>query len=490
MVPALMVLGTASDVGKSWVTTALCRWLARRGLRVRPFKAQNMSNNAAVADGGEIGRAQWVQAEACGVRPDVHMNPILLKPTGPMGSQVVLQGKALGHQRARDYFTRNSQLWDSVAESYALTAAQADVVVLEGAGSAAELNLAKRDLVNLRMAQHADAACWLVGDIERGGIFASLIGTVQLLPERDRARIHGLLVNRFRGDASLFQDGRQLLEQHSDKPVLGVLPVLRDIEIDAEDSLQLADSAREVLDIAAIRWPQVANFTDLDALRRQPHTGVRWVDRPERLGNPDLIVLPGSKDTIASRRWLTERGFDPVLHAAARRELPILGLCGGFQVLGQELVDDHGVAGTADRIAGLGLLPVRTGFGSDKRVCEAHGTTTGAWLVPPGLPIAGYEIHQGLTDAVSPLLSLSDGPDGCVSGLVAGTYVHGWLDTPATARALVDALRERRGLPPLDDVLEDRAASREAAYDALADHLDAHVDMERALPRSILDLLG
>ncbi len=462
---ALMVQGTASGVGKSWLCTALCRLAARRGIAVAPFKAQNMSNNAAPArtgDGGwgEIGRAQHVQALACGREPHVDMNPVLLKPMSDRGSEVIVAGRSVGAMPAREYRARRAEWWEAVTAAYARL--DADLVVIEGAGSPAEVNLRAGDMVNMAMAHHADAAVLLAGDIDRGGVFAALYGTLALLDDRDRARVKGLVINRFRGDPAILTPGLAPLAERTGVPVLGVVPMRRDIAIDEEDSLGIASTSGEV-DVCVLRLPTVSNFTDLGALAREPGVGVRYEDRPERVGNPDLLVLPGSRDTVADMGWLRERGLDRVVRALANRT-PVLGLCGGYQMLGRRLGDAEG----------LGLLPVVTDYAGDKLVRPTGGETTGRWLLPAGLRVEGYEIHLGRTAADAPLV----GDDGSVRGLTAGTYFHGLLDSPAVRRALIGVLRERRGLDPVPPSKE---ADRLAAFDAAADLLEAHVDLRGLL---------
>lgn len=492
MTTAIMVLGTASGVGKSWVATGLCRLLARRGLRVMPFKAQNMSNNAAPArmpDGswGEIGRAQAAQARAAGQEPHVDMNPLLLKPTGPTGSQVVLEGRALGHQEARAYYTQLNGWFGRITAAYDRLAADADVVVLEGAGSPVEINLMDRDIVNLRMARHAlgradGGGTLLVGDILRGGVFASLLGTLELMPADDRARVAGVIINRFMGDPALLTPGPELFTARAGVPVRGVLPYRRDIRVDEEDGEDLATVGAGTLDICVVRLPTVSNFTDVSGLARAEDVRVRYARTPAEVGTPDLLVLPGAKDTLADLAWMRRTGMDRVVQAAADRCVPVLGLCGGYQLLGRTLTDADGVGGTAGTVPGLGLLPVHTAFSRHKRVREVEGHTRTGWLLPGGLPVQGYEIHQGETAPSAAPLVQTDGPDGAISGLVAGTYLHGLLDTAEVATALINALRERRGLPHRADGTGDLAAWRDAQYDAAADVLEAHLDLEGLVP--------
>ncbi len=463
---ALMVQGTASGVGKSWLAAALCRLLARRGRRVLPFKAQNLSNNAAPArrpDGGwgEIGRAQALQAEACGVEPDTDMNPVLIKPHRD-GAQAIVHGLPEGVFGVEGYRLREARWWEAVEQSWARIAARAEVVVLEGAGSPAEINLPDR--VNMGMARRADAAVILVGDIDRGGVFASLVGTMSLLAPEDRARVAGLVINRLRGDPASLLPGLGPLAERAGAPVLGVLPWRDALVLDDEDSLELRGSAGG-LDLCVVQLPTASNTTDFAALQHHGKIGLRWEKDPERVGNPDLLVLPGSKDTPSDLGWLRATGMDRVILAAAARGIPILGLCGGYQLLGERL----------DEAPGLGLLPVRTRYAPDKVVRPAEGRTTGAWILPAGLPVAGYEIHHGRTEgAMNPVVT-SVTQDGDARGLVAGTYLHGLLDGPEVLDALADALRARRGLPALGPVKP--GLDRRARLDAAADLVEGALDL-------------
>ncbi len=483
MAIALMVQGTGSGVGKSWLCTGLCRLLVRRGLRVAPFKAQNMANNAAaLVGGGEIGRAQAVQAEAARVVATADMNPILIKPVAHTRAQLVVRGQAVGHLEARDYWRDTSALWKLVAESYDRLAATVDVVVLEGAGSPAEFNLRSRDLVNMRMALHADARVLLAGDIDKGGVFASFLGTLGLCAPEEQALIKGWIINRFRGDERLLDPAPAEFGVRTGIPVRGVIPMRRDIVIDREDDPSDLALGGGCVDLAVLRLPTVSNFTDLEPLAHTPGVGLRWVASPDEMGNPDLLLLPGSKDTLSDLRWLRSRGLDRSIRAAAARSIPVLGLCGGYQMLGRTLRDDGGVGGTAATEPGLDLLPVDTVFDQEKRTIAVSGRTTGAWLLPAGLPVDGYEIHQGVTAASAPLVELGDGPDGAVAGLVAGTYAHGFFDRGELRKALVDTLRRRKGLDPLGDApVEDAAAFRERNYEALADLLEARLDLSGLL---------
>lgn len=479
MTPAIMIQGTGSGVGKSWLCTGLCRLYARRGVRVAPFKAQNMANNAAPAvGGGEIGRATAVQAVAAKLAPTVDMNPLLIKPVHHTRAQLVVLGRALDHFEAKDYWKDTSALWGVVSSAYDRLASEYDLIILEGAGSPAEFNLRDRDLVNMRMAAHAQAAVLMAGDIDKGGVFASFLGTWHICAPEERALIKGWIINRFRGDERLLDPAPAQFGERTGIPVRGVIPMRRDIVIDREDDPSDLAGGVGLLDVAVLRLPTVSNFTDLEPLAASPGVALRWVASAESLGNPDLLVLPGSKDTLSDLRWLRARGLDRVVIAAARRQVPVLGLCGGYQMLGNTLLDDGGIGGTAAREQGLGLLPVDTVYGADKRTVDVRGLTCGGWILPAGLPVQGYEIHQGVTTAGdTPLVLLGDGPDGAVRGSVAGAYTHGFFDSGVVRTALVNALRERRGLDPLPEVLEDASVARERAYEALADLLESRLDL-------------
>lgn len=467
MIPAIMVQGTSSGVGKSWLCTALCRLYARRGLRVAPFKAQNMSNNAAPAltptgEWGEIGRAQAVQARAAGLAPHTDHNPILLKPTSERGADVVINGRSLGILAAGEYRARRAEWWAEVRAALDRLGRQHDLLVIEGAGSPAEINLQAGDLVNMAVARQADARVLLAGDIDRGGVFAALLGTLALLSEEDRRRVHGLVINRFRGDPAILAPGLPMLAERAGRPVLGVVPMRPEIAIEAEDSLEIQDRAG-LLDICVLRLPTVANFTDLEPLARHPGVGVRYETEPERVGNPDLLVLPGSRDTEADLRWLRSRRLGRVVQALAEHT-PVIGLCGGFQMLGERMGEQ----------AGLGLLPVRTVYLSEKIVRPREGRTTGRWILPAGLMVEGYEIHLGRTETHEPLLE----DDGAVAGLVAGTYCHGLFARAEVRTALLSALRARRGLDPLPP---SSSPDPTTAFDAAADLVETHLDL-RGLP--------
>lgn len=469
----VMVQGTASGVGKSVIATALCRVLADEGLRVAPFKGQNMSLNAAVTpDGREIGRAQAAQAEAARVPARVEMNPVLLKPEGDARSQVVVLGRATGTRSAREYWRDRAVLWPTVRGALRTLRSEYDVVVIEGAGSPAEMNLRRNDLANMRVAAAAQAVVLLVGDIERGGIFAQLLGTLALLSPADRTRVTGLIVNKFRGDPALFAGGVAYLRRAAGLPILGVLPHDRRLNVPEEDSLALDRSdgpPGAALDIAVIRYPHISNFDDFAPLS-EAGAAVRYVRDPAALGVPDLVVLPGSKTTIADLEWLRDVGIGPRLRSLADAGVPILGICGGFQMLGMTLRDPDGVEGPARTVRGLGLLPVSTTFRAAKRTVPVRGRLVdgGALVAERDLELRGYELHVGDTRASGAshfaVLIRPDGHgvrDGAVSpdGRVIGTYLHGLFEDRGLRDALLVSLARRRGVsPPSSTVALDRYA--------------------------------
>src|SRR4051812_29125605 len=399
---ALMVLGTASHVGKSLIAAAFCRLLAERGHRVAPFKAQNMALNSFVTrEGGEIGRAQVAQAEAAGVEPHVDMNPILLKPMGG-ASQVIVEGAPIGVLTAREYYAAKDALWPRVTAAYERLARRYDAVVLEGAGSPVEINLTEHDLTNLRMARHAGASVVLVADIERGGVFAQIVGTWELMEPPDRARVVGFIINKFRGDATLLDSGLAYLRERTGVPVLGVLPYRPDLQIDQEDSLGIDETASsggpddpDSLDVAVARLPGLSNFTDFWPLSRVPGVRVRYVEAGVALGRPDLVILPGTKTTVRDLDWLRRVGLaDRIVASGADEDGPVLlGICGGFQMLGRRIEDPLGVESDRGQVEGLGLLDAATRFAATKSRHLVSGRVCGS-----DLPVLGYEIHMGETE--------------------------------------------------------------------------------------------
>jgi len=476
--PALMLQGTGSDVGKSLTTAGLCRVFARRGLRVRPFKPQNMSNNAAVTDdGGEIGRAQALQARACGVPPSVHMNPVLLKPETDTGAQVIVQGRRVGTWRARDYIGRKPTLLGAVLDSYARVAAEADLVLIEGAGSPAEVNLRAADIANMGFAEASDVPVVLVADIDRGGVIAALVGTHAVLPQAERDRIRGYVINKFRGDPSLFDDGLRIVTDRTGWPSLGVVPFLPDAaKLPAEDAVALDGSAEAdaaPIRIAVLQLSRIANHDDFDPLRLEPDVALTMIRPGHALpGDVDLVVIPGTKSTAGDLAFLRAQGWDVDLAAHLRRGGRILGICGGYQMLGRRLHDPDGIEGTPGSVDGLGLLDVETVMRPDKRLTEAAGRHRAT-----GMAVHGYEMHIGLTEgpaAAAPFLDLGGRADGAVSaeGRVAGCYLHGLFRSDPFRHAFLAGLRPRAET----GLAFDHAV--EAALDALADHLERHLDID------------
>jgi adenosylcobyric acid synthase len=510
----LMIQGTASGVGKSMLAAAFCRLFSRRGYRVAPFKSQNMALNAFVtAEGGEIGRAQAAQAEAARMAPSVEMNPILLKPETDRRAQVVVRGVVRGSADFGEYERMKPALLPIVADSLARLRRTADLVIIEGAGSPAEINLNAREIVNMRVARMADAPVVLVGDIDRGGVFAAFVGTLALLPRNDRARVRGFIVNKLRGDAALLQSGVEILTARTRVPVLGVVPYIEPWLIPAEDSLDLdgADGgsrtggASPVIDIAVVRQPRIANFDDFEPLAREPGVRVRFVRRPADLDAADLIVLPGSKSTMADLEWLRERGCAEVITAAASRGRPILGICGGYQMLGRALHDPDGAESATAHAPGLGLLPVETTFARVKTTTQVVARAregAGLFGAAAGIPLRAYEIHAGRTEPSvgssarrggAPFAIIerhgraTDDVDGTTSasGIVQGTYLHGLFASGPIRLAVLTYLAARGGKaadprwgtpPPVDP------------YDRLADVVEAAVDVAAVARVAGLDL--
>jgi adenosylcobyric acid synthase len=476
--PGVMVCGTASDVGKSHVVTGLCRLLARKGLRVAPFKAQNMALNSYVTSAGhEIGRAQAAQAMAAGTNPEVAMNPLLLKPTGPVTSQVVVMGQPVAELCYEEYRARAGCLRPVVLAALDDLRGRFDVVVCEGAGGAAEINLLDDDVVNMPLAAAAGLPVLVVGDIERGGVFASLYGTVALLPDHYRALVRGFIVNKFRGDPALIRPGLEELSRRTGVPVLGVLPWLDGVWMDAEDSLALhasttppAAATGDALDVAVVRLPHIANFTDLDPLRAEPGVEVRMA--ASAVGDPDLLVLPGTKATVRDLEWLRERRLDQAVAAAAQRSV-VLGICGGYQMLGTAIED--GVESRAGHVAGLGLLDAQTVFQPTKVLRQRFGSALGA-------PVWGYQVHHGRVRGPSGWVHLDDPPEdeGARSGRVLGTSLHGLFEGDAFRGAFLSEVARARG-KSFTWRPSSFAAARDAQYDRLADALDAHLDLAGVL---------
>ena len=477
----IMVQGTMSGAGKSLLCAALCRIFAQDGYRVAPFKSQNMALNSFVTrDGLEMGRAQVVQAQAAGVEPDVRMNPILLKPSSDTGSQVIVGGEVRGQMSAAAYFRMKRQLIPEILAAFDSLSEEADIVVIEGAGSPAEINLKADDIVNMGLAKLVDAPVLLAGDIDRGGVFAQLYGTVALLEPEERARIAGLVINKFRGDVDILRPGLAMLEEKTGLPVLGVVPYLH-VEIEDEDSLSERLNARDAvkpLDVAVIRLPHVSNFTDFIPLEQHELLGVRYVQRARELGAPDLVILPGTKNTMEDLLWLRQSGLEAAVRRLAQAQTPVLGVCGGYQMLGQTLDDPAGTeSGKPMSLAGLGLLPTRTTFDAQKRRTQVRAVALGAPFA--GARMTGYEIHNGRTTVNGePFCRLADGtPEGCVCPNVFGTYLHGLFDSGELTQALVKLLCVRKGISPKETRPTSMAEYRQAQFDLLADGVRKALDM-------------
>ena len=489
MAKAIMVQGTASNAGKSLLAAALCRIFRQDGYRVAPFKSQNMALNSCITpEGLEMGRAQVMQAQAAGTTPSVRMNPILLKPTNDTGSQVIVNGVPRGTMKAADYFAYKKALVPDIMEAYHSLEEEYDIIVIEGAGSPAEINLQKDDIVNMGMARMAKAPVLLCGDIDRGGVFASLYGTIALLPPEEQKLIRGTIINKFRGDVEILRPGLVQLEQLTGKPVLGVVPML-DVDVDDEDSLsqrlEQRPAKKGLIDIAVIRLPRLSNFTDFNALERMEEVTLRYVRSPKELSKPDLVILPGTKNTMDDLRWLRESGLEAAIlkHAAAGGA--VVGICGGYQMLGRAVSDPEGVEG-GGTLAGLGLLPTDTVFLGEKTRTRVEGVfTTGSGLFAAlsGVPFAGYEIHMGVTTIDGPALvqiksqTGEEKADGCCAGNVWGSYVHGIFDRASCAQAVVNCLRRAKGLEA-DATAVDWDAYQEQQYDKLAAGVRANLDMQ------------
>jgi adenosylcobyric acid synthase len=474
-----MFQGTGSNVGKSLIVAGLCRAFARRGYAVRPFKPQNMSNNAAVTeDGGEIGRAQALQARACGACLSVHMNPVLLKPQSEIGAQVVVQGRMIGNAKAREYQALKPKLMSAVLDSFDRVRANADLVLIEGAGSASEINLREDDIANMGFARAAKCPVALIGDIDRGGIFAQILGTRTALAPEDAATIVGFIVNKFRGDASLFESGMASIAERTGWRALGLLPFFPDAgRLPAEDAFGLGDPKARNVSVATIAVPmlaRIANFDDFDPLRLEPHVRLAFVPAGEALPVADLVMLPGSKATIADLEHFREQGWHIDLLAHVRRGGRVLGVCGGYQMLGKRVADPQGMEGPASVAEGLGLLDVETVLSDEKSLNRLEGE-----CLLNGAPFKGYEMHIGLTegpDCARPLLRFSDGRlDGAISanGRVAGAYVHGLFADDRQRAAWLALL----GAPSETNY----EATVERTLDELASHLEAHLDCEAIL---------
>ena len=477
MAKNIMIQGTMSNAGKSLLCAGLCRILRQDGYRVAPFKSQNMALNSFITkDGGEMGRAQVVQAEAAGIEPDVRMNPILLKPTTDVGSQVIVAGQVQGNMRAMEYYRRKPEYIPAILEAYNSLASEYDIIVIEGAGSPAEINLKQEDIVNMGLAKLVDAPVLLVGDIDRGGVFAQLYGTVALLEEDERKRIKGTIVNKFRGDRSILEPGIRILEELCGVPVAGVIPYTH-VDIDDEDSLTerfARTTERKLLDIAVIRLPRISNFTDFTPFERYANVSLRYVERVADLHSPDMILIPGTKSTIADLKWLRQSGLEAAVLKAASAGTLVFGICGGYQMLGRTVSDPDQVeaAGTTE-IQGLGLLDMDTVFHGEKVQTQVAGTfdgVTGMLSGLNGMSYTGYEIHMGHSQEKLPPLQ--------GTGNVYGSYIHGIFDAPGVSDQILRAICTKKGLDFAALGTFDLQEYKGRQYDLLADVVRGGLDME------------
>ena len=478
MAKNIMIQGTMSNAGKSLLCAGLCRIFKQDGYRVAPFKSQNMALNSFItASGEEMGRAQVVQAEAAGIQPESRMNPILLKPTTDVGSQVIVNGRVQGNMRAMDYYRKKREFIPQVLEAYRSLDSEFDIIVIEGAGSPAEINLKAEDIVNMGLAELVDAPVLLVGDIDRGGVFAQLYGTVALLEPQEKRRIKGTIVNKFRGDKAILQPGIDILEDICQVPVLGVVPYVQ-LDIDDEDSLSTRLETRDIrkaVDIAVIKLPRLSNFTDISPLERFANVSVRYVQQPEKLGNPDMILLPGTKSTIADLLWLRQSGLEAAILKQADRGCVLFGICGGYQMLGKTLSDPEGVEAAQVQAAdGLGLLTMDTVFEGEKvqrQTQGVFGSIPGVFSGLSGRAYRGYEIHMGRSGRNQPPLHCS--------GNVYGSYIHGIFDAEGIAEEIVQALARKKGVALGQLEQFDYEQHKQQQYDLLADTLRHSLNMEQ-----------
>ena len=478
----IMIQGTMSDAGKSVVCAALCRIFRQDGYKVAPFKSQNMALNSYITrDGLEMGRAQVMQAEAAGIEPDARMNPVLLKPSSDTGSQVIVLGEIRAEMSAMEYHNYKKELLPEVRKAFDDLAEDNDIIVIEGAGSPAEINLAENDIVNMGLARYLNAPVLLVGDIDRGGVFAQLYGTTELMEEEDKRRIEGMIINKFRGDVEILKPGLEMLEEKTGVPVLGVIPML-DVDLDDEDSLSsrlTRAGGVSPLDIAVIRLPRLSNFTDFNALEMQDLSSVRYVREVKELGNPDLIILPGTKNTMDDLLWLRQSGLEASILKYAAAGNPVLGVCGGYQMLGEQLFNPDRLEGETEYLKGMGLLPVDTVFTADKSRTRVQGTVQ----APPfaGARLDGYEIHMGVSTVHGdPFCSLSNGKeDGCCKGNVFGTYLHGLFDTGELTEVLIKWLAESKGLDPGEMQIIPHETYVQQQYDKLAEGVRKALDVDK-----------
>lgn len=478
MSKSIMIQGTMSNAGKSFFAAALCRIFKQDGYSCAPFKSQNMALNSYItADGCEIGRAQAMQAEAAGILPAADMNPILLKPTTDVGSQVILNGKAIGNMTAADYFRSKNSLIPYIRNAYNRLSENYDIIVIEGAGSPVELNLKSDDIANMEMAKIAKSPVLLVGDIDRGGIFPQLLGTLSLLENDEIDMVKGLVVNKFRGDIELFRDGREILESRGGKPVLGVVPYIR-CDIEDEDSLsdKLKSNQIGLIDIVVVCLPRISNFTDFDVFSQYKDVSVRYISKYNEIGDPDLIIIPGTKSSISDMKWLRESGMEIAVKRAANSGVPVFGICGGYQILGERIYDRYNSEGGGE-IEGMGMLPCVTEFSQNKTTTQTAGKFSdvkGIFSCLSGIGFEGYEIHMGQTSSCGTELT---NIGGCQSGNVYGSYVHGIFDNAEVSRRIVEQLFQKKGLT-MSKGNFDRRAYKEQQFDILADEVRKSLNME------------
>ena len=484
MAKVIMVQGTMSNAGKSFVVAGLLRVLKQDGFKVAPFKSQNMALNSFVTkDGFEIGRAQVMQAEAAGIYPSVHMNPVLLKPTTDVGSQVIVHGRPIGNMAATEYFKYKKNLVPGIMNSYRILEKEYDIIVIEGAGSPAEINLKSEDIVNMGLAKLTNAPVILVGDINLGGIFAQLYGTVELLENEEKERIKGVVINKFRGDKKVLESGLSMLTEKIKKPVLGVIPMI-DIELEDEDSLSeglCKNNIFETIDIAVIKLPKISNFTDFNVLKAVDGVSIRFVSKATQLGKPDMIIIPGTKSTIADLIWLRNNGLEDEIKEQAKKRTPVFGICGGYQMLGKTLKDPHNVEGSGS-VYGIGFIDMDTVFSTEKITRQVEGTVEkieGYFDFLSGLKFFGYEIHMGESMGRGQAFSkIEDKEDGIYKDNVAGTYVHGIFDAPQMVKGLIDGLSKRKGIKSVYKNFN-YAMYKEKQYDILAKSIRDNLDMEK-----------
>ncbi|MDD6402319.1 MAG: cobyric acid synthase [Lachnospiraceae bacterium] len=493
MAKVIMIQGTMSGAGKSLVVAGLCRIFKQDGYKVAPFKSQNMALNSYITkEGLEMGRAQVMQAEAAGIEPSILMNPILLKPTNNIGSQVIVNGEVLGNMNARDYFEYKVKLIPDILKAYNKLASENDIIVIEGAGSPAEINLRKNDIVNMGMAKLVDAPVLLVGDIDRGGVFAQLLGTLMLLSEEEKDRVCGLVINKFRGDKTILDSGIDMLEEKGNKKVVGVLPYMN-VDIEDEDSLTERFNAKkqELIDIAVIHYPRISNFTDFAVFEKISGVSVRYITKPSEMGNPDMIILPGSKNTMGDLLWMRQNGIEALIKKMSREKI-VFGICGGYQMLGIEISDPYNVE-EGGLVRGLELLPVKTTLTSEKTRTQVSGTIneiSGPLKFLSGSKLGGYEIHMGQTincsyeEVSKDFCTLFEQGtnktkiDGLSSGGVYGTYVHGIFDKGDICKKIIGYFANEKGIIFDDDLLVDYASYKEQQYDKLAYEMRKHLDMD------------